>query len=106
MILPSILNVPSQLTTPGSPGMNSIRLGRISVGNGFYLFSADIVSFIVWLFFVFFFKGAFSSTQTPQTVEAEDATDYYLDDDYWIVCHQKNENYFGEKNTEIFTRYF
>ncbi|XP_073239851.1 uncharacterized protein [Porites lutea] len=26
--------------------------------------------------------GPFSSTPTPQTVEAEDATDYYLDDDY------------------------
>ena len=28
------------------------------------------------------FIGAFSSTPTPQTVEAEDATDYYLDDDF------------------------
>lgn len=81
MILPSILNVPSQLTTPGSPGMNSIRLGRISVGNGFYLFSADIQSPLLFDC-CFFFKGAFSSTQTPQTVETEDATDYYLDDDY------------------------
>ena len=52
-----------------------------------------MVSFIVYLFH----RGV-SSTPTPQTVEAEDATDYYLDDDFWTVCLQKNENYFG-KNT-------